>query len=457
LCSNFILVTSVKFNYDANLDICVKHYDGGKVYVVVNCYVAATHCSEFTLSKSMSPAVTSRPAAIWPHIFAGFCASLISIGLARFAYTPLLPVLIQAHWFSASDVVYLGAANLAGYLVGALLGRPLAARISNVTTLRAMKVLVTLAFFACAFPVSTSWFFAWRMLSGVAGGAIMVLVAATVLPHVPGERKGLASGAVFLGLGLGIAASGTVVPLLLRFGLRETWIGLAALSAILTAASWYGWPRSAAPAAQQSTTTLPGAANAPINILYMQYALMAAGLVPAMVFLVDFIARGLGAGTSLGSLFWILYGVGAIFGPPLYGVCADRIGARSAIRLLLSVQTITVAVLVGASNHLLIGALTVIIGSFPPGIVPLVLARVHETVPANAARQNVIWSRATTVFAASQALSGYAYSAIFNRSGGDHRLLFVLGAVATGLAALVDICIAPLLHKQANAGTAKAS
>jgi predicted MFS family arabinose efflux permease len=401
----------------------------------------------------MSPAASGRPTAVWPHIFAGFCASLISIGLARFAYTPLLPVLIQEHWFSASDVVYLGAANLAGYLVGALLGRPLAARISNVTTLRAMKVLVTLAFLACAFPVSASWFFIWRVLSGVAGGAIMVLVAATVLPHVPGERKGLASGAVFLGLGLGIAASGTVVPLLLRFGLRETWIGLAALSAILTAASWFGWPRRDAPAAQQAATTPPSTASAPINILYAQYALMAAGLVPAMVFLVDFIARGLGAGSSLGSLFWILYGAGAIFGPPLYGMCADRLGARLALRLLLAVQAITVAALAGASSLLLIGALTVIIGSFPPGIVPLVLARVHETVPGNPARQNVIWSRATTVFAAFQALSGYAYSAIFNGSGGNHRLLFALGAGATALAVLVDIGVPLLLRKRANAST----
>src|ERR1700754_1022606 len=142
----------------------------------------------------MYPAVSRRSNPTFSYIFAGFCASLISIGLARFAYTPLLPVLIQAHWFPASDVVYLGAANLVGYLVGALLGRPLAKRIGNVTALRAMKVLVTLAFLACAFPVSTSWFFVWRLLSGVAGGVIMVLVAATVLPHVPGDRKGLATG-----------------------------------------------------------------------------------------------------------------------------------------------------------------------------------------------------------------------------------------------------------------------
>lgn len=45
-------------------------------------------------------------------IFAGLCVSLVGIGLARFAYTPLIPPMIEAHWFVASDVVYLGAANL---------------------------------------------------------------------------------------------------------------------------------------------------------------------------------------------------------------------------------------------------------------------------------------------------------------------------------------------------------
>ncbi|WP_176510439.1 YbfB/YjiJ family MFS transporter, partial [Pseudomonas urethralis] len=70
----------------------------------------------------------SIPRAPWLPIWAGLCASLVGIGLARFAYTPLIPALINAHWFANAAVVYLGAANLAGYLVGALIGRPLAKR-----------------------------------------------------------------------------------------------------------------------------------------------------------------------------------------------------------------------------------------------------------------------------------------------------------------------------------------
>ncbi|RFB72878.1 MULTISPECIES: YbfB/YjiJ family MFS transporter [unclassified Herbaspirillum] len=403
-------------------------------------------------------AVASR-SAVWRHILAGLCASLVSIGLARFSYTPLIPPLIQAHWFSASYIVYLGAANLAGYLLGALLGRPIARKLSNVATLRLMMVLVTLSFLACAMPLSVAWFFGWRLVSGIAGGAIMVLVAATILPHVPPERRGSASGAIFLGLGLGIAGSGTLVPLLLNLGLWQTWFGLGVVSAVLTAASWFAWPPANAPAAgpvtAPVTTHAESAASAAppsssgVGLLYAQYALMAVGLVPAMVFFVDFIARGLGAGAHQGSLFWILYGVGAIFGPPVYGLLADRIGARLTMRYVLLVQLLAVAGLCSTDNHLYLALLTLLVGAFPPGIVPLMLARVRETVTghAHAERQNVVWGRATTIFAAFQAVAGYSYSAIFNASGGSHRLLFMIGGIAIAIALTSDLGL-PLLQRR---------
>jgi hypothetical protein len=73
----------------------------------------------------------------WHATVSASCASLVGIGLARFAYTPILPAIIGAHWFAPSDAAYLGAANLAGYLAGALLGRPLAARLPAPMLLRA--------------------------------------------------------------------------------------------------------------------------------------------------------------------------------------------------------------------------------------------------------------------------------------------------------------------------------
>lgn len=380
---------------------------------------------------------TSTSTGIWLPIFAGLCASLVSIGLARFAYTPLIPSLIEAQWFSANDVVYLGAANLVGYLIGALLGRPTARQLGNKNALRLMMLVVTAAFFACAFPLSVSWFFGWRLLSGIAGGAIMVLVAATVLPHVPAARKGLASGAIFLGIGLGIAGSGTLVPPLLSLGLQATWLGLGALALLLTALSWFGWPSDFPhpQAAQEKVSVEPTPRG--VYLLFAQYAFMAAGLVPAMVFLVDYVARGLGAGAHVGALIWVMYGLGAIVGPVSYGFLADQLGARSGIRLVLVVQAIALGLLAMSHSFVALALLAVILGSFPPGIVPLALARVHELVPEHQ-RQQIAWSRATVSFATFQALAGFAYSALFNASGGHHALLFVIAAGAIVVALLLE-------------------
>lgn len=195
----------------------------------------------------MAAVVRTEEIANWRPVLAALCANLVGVGLARFAYTPLIPALIAAHWFSPSATVYLGAANLAGYLGGALLARPIAARAGAASALRGMMVVASVAFFACAFPLSFGWFFVWRFASGISGGALMALAAPVVLPHVGPSRRGLASGAIFTGVGLGIAASGTLVPLLMRAGLAQTWFGLGAVALLLTAVSWGGWPRQHLP------------------------------------------------------------------------------------------------------------------------------------------------------------------------------------------------------------------
>src|SRR4051794_32484585 len=186
-----------------------------------------------------------RPSrAGWRGTASALCAVLVGIGLARFAYTPLVPALVEAGWFTPAQAAYLGAANLAGYLAGALAGRALAARISIPILLRGMMLLAAASFFACAAPLAFSWFALWRFGSGLGGAVLMVIAAPAVLPFVPAQRRGLAAGLIFTGVGLGIAASGTLVPLLLRGGLPQAWLGLGGLSLLLTLAAWSGWPRS---------------------------------------------------------------------------------------------------------------------------------------------------------------------------------------------------------------------
>ena len=47
---------------------------------------------------------------VWRAMLSGTCASLVGVGLGRFAYSPLIPLLITEHWFTPSEAAYLGAA-----------------------------------------------------------------------------------------------------------------------------------------------------------------------------------------------------------------------------------------------------------------------------------------------------------------------------------------------------------
>jgi hypothetical protein len=92
-----------------------------------------------------------------------------------------------------------------------------------------------------------------------------------------------------------------------------------------------------------------------------------------------YLARGLQASDHVGSYFWSLYGLGAVFGLPAYGYVTDRLAPPSAIRLLLVVQTAALASPAMTNDFAVIGILTVIVGNFPCGIVPMTLGRKRET------------------------------------------------------------------------------
>jgi predicted MFS family arabinose efflux permease len=324
-------------------------------------------------------------------------------------------------------------------------------QLSAATAIRGMMLLAAVAFFACAWPVDFAWFFAWRFAAGISGGALMVLAAPTVLPHIPPARRGLASGAIFMGIGLGIAISGTLVPLLLRQGLTQTWIGLGILALVLTLVAWNGWPAHEPVAAAKHRTGLPARPARQLRALYLEYGLNAVGLVPHMIFLVDFIARGLGQGIEAGSEYWVLFGLGAVVGPLLTGHLADRAGFGPALRLAYLAQAVAVALpLFGFGGPGLILS-SLIVGAFTPGIVPLVLGRLHELLAHHPAAQKAAWSKTTTSFAVMQAVAAYGMSFLFVQSGGNYRILFLLGTSAVIAALAIDLVASIMARGAADA------
>jgi len=244
---------------------------------------------------------------------------------------------------------------------------------------------------------------------------------------------------IFLRLGLGVAASGTLIPQLPTTGLRDTWLGLGVLSFSLTVLSWFGRPATNPPTAQPAPTHKAERGSLALRVLYTQYAANALGLVPVIVLLVDYVARGLGRGATVGAHYWILYGLAAIAGPIICGSLGGHVGFRAAWRIGLALQAIAITVLAATGSPYVLAGATVILGVLTPGIVPIVLGRINELVPDDLVEQRAAWSRATTAFALFQALGGYGYSYLFCRFHNNYALVFLCSAGALTLAFIGDV------------------
>ncbi|TFH88487.1 YbfB/YjiJ family MFS transporter [Billgrantia azerbaijanica] len=367
-----------------------------------------------------------------PALLTGIMATLAGIGVARFAYTPLLPALIEQQWFSASQAAYLGAANLLGYLIGALTAHGLSERFPPRWVMAAAFAGIGLSFLACATPGAIGWFFVWRLVSGVAGAILMVVGPATALAATPPDRRATVGALVFTGIGLGALLSATLVPLLLEVGLTATWLALGLLSLAAGMAGDRGVARLGEPAGIPHSASAPPAAarrlgTAAVLLVMAAYGLDAVGFVPHTVFWVDFLTREAGLGHGAASLQWALFGVGAVAGPLLAGVVARHLGWHVGLTLGFVIKAVAVAIpllsltLIGRSlSSLLVGAMI-------PALVALTSGRLAELVGPAAHKR--LWGYATAVFAAAQAIAGYAMSALYSASG-TYYPLFTLGSLA---------------------------
>ena len=364
--------------------------------------------------------------------FAGWAALFSGLGLARFAFTPLLPAMIEAGWFSPGGGAAQGAANLAGYLAGAAVALPLARHFPLRPLLRAGMALVAVALALCmispnAWPAGGLLFGIARTLAGAAGGVLVVLAPPALLAGVGGERRGRIGGLMFAGVGCGIAGSAIVLPWLIGVGLPAAWGGLAAAALLLAALAWPLWPREA------PVLPPPARGVSGLGRLVSGYALNSTALVPHMLLLSDFVARGLGEGVTTGAIVFALYGVAASCGPVAGGALADRFGFRPALRAGTAAQALAGLLPVLAPTLPLACLSAILMGALTPGMPLLVLGRAVELVGAERARRG--WARATIAFAACQGLAAWAAAALFAATG-DYATLFAgaaLFAVASGL------------------------
>ena len=182
----------------------------------------------------------------WFRLSIGGAAALfIGMGLGRFSYTPMIPILINTGGLSEAEAGYIGAFNLAGFLFGVLYQPFLRSKLGVRGVLNTSLALALSSLIASALPLDKPWLFpwlaCWRSLIGVAVGTIMVQALAVVTRAAPPDKLGLATGIVFTGVGGGIFLSGIAIPILLTHGVPVTWLGIAALGLFATLIGFYSY------------------------------------------------------------------------------------------------------------------------------------------------------------------------------------------------------------------------
>ena len=365
-----------------------------------------------------------------PALMTGIMATLAGIGIARFAYTPLLPAIIQEGWFTASQGAYLGAANLLGYFIGALVAHSLSERFSPRLVMAASFAGIALSFVLCAGAGGFLWFFFWRLVSGIAGAILMVVGPSLALAATPPERRTRVGAMVFTGIGFGALLSAFIVPLLLGLSLSVTWgtLGLLCIAAGLLC-DW-GIAHLASPitASPRGNSPIRGAGVKIIVMLVVgAYALDAIGFVPHTVFWVDYLARENALGNQAASLQWGIFGLGALCGPFMIGALAHRVGWQGGLMIAFAAKAAAVLLPVFSLALLSQSVSSFMVGAMIPGIVALTSGRLAELV--GPAAHKKLWGQATAAFAAAQAVAGYAMSALYGTWGSYAPLFAISGLI----------------------------
>jgi predicted MFS family arabinose efflux permease len=366
---------------------------------------------------------------LWRYAWPGLLATLTAVGLARFAYTSIMPFMIADGAVTPAGGAYRGAANFAGYLVGAGLAARLAHRFGMSRAIHAAFVLTALALAASMAPGHFWWHFPWRLLSGVTGGTLMVLGPSFLLAGAPPGTRGRVGGITYTGVGLGIALASVVVTPLAQLDLAWAWGALALGAALSTAFSWRRWRGGGElPEAPRRRLRLP----LPALLATAAFASDGIGFMPYALFWVDFIARGLGRGASAGAVNWLLFGIGAALGPSIAGRLGDRVGVGRAQALVFLVKSAAVLLPVFATSTAALAVSSLVVGALTPGVAALSSARVTGLVAAP--DQTRAWGAATLAFAAVQTAGGYGLSYLYAATG-SYAPLFIAGSAALLLGA----------------------
>lgn len=287
----------------------------------------------------------------WAIALAGLVALAVAMGIGRFAFTPLLPMMLHDGVVDLPGASWLASANYLGYMLGALLCtlQPwLWARFRSLPLLdyvglvRVGLISVGLLTLAMAWEMPAAWP-ALRFLAGIASSVVFVYTSGWCLSRLARLGVPAMGGIIYAGPGVGIVASGLLASVMVAWDWRAAagWLIFGVLAFALSATAWKALRGGDERLARLASPVPAGAGGASAPALHhgsaemavftLAYSLAGFGYIITATFL-PVIARAALPGSAWLDLFWPLFGLGVTVGALL----ATRLPPGKDFRLLLA-------------------------------------------------------------------------------------------------------------------------
>ncbi|WP_198675912.1 YbfB/YjiJ family MFS transporter [Kribbella monticola] len=366
--------------------------------------------------------------SVRPWRLAGEAAAALAVGMGigRFVFTPILPLMQAQAGMSPRLGAGLATANYVGYLIGALAAIVMPALIRSRLVLRG-SLLVLIGTLALM-PITTSgghWV-VLRLVAGIASAMVFVIAVSGLLTSPAKHLIGWAFG----GIGAGIALSGAAVLLLRTTGSwRAAWWSAAALSVALTIPAWQ--LRVPHQGSNDETRRRPGGRW--FAALVTSYSLEGVGYIVAGTFLVAAINQTVDGRAGAGA--WVLVGLAAVPSTALWATLSRTWSRPTLLFAALLVQAVGIALpaIAGGVSSALVSA--TLFGATFLGIGSLALAiGAHLQIPRAVAIL-------TTGYSIGQILGPLAVAPLLHN--GYHQALLI----GSGVVALAAVAAGVLRHR----------
>lgn len=366
----------------------------------------------------------------------GFMALAAALGIGRFAFTPLLPMMRAEGLLGVGGGGWLATIHFLGYAMGALLARYLAAspRPMLFASLAAIALATLVMGLTSSFPL---WILS-RWSAGVCSAFVLVFVSNYVVRRLAQARRPDLQGLLFAGVGTGIALVGLLTLALsaLRMPSWSGWILCGLVSLAVAVLVVREWPETGGHTPEPSPDHPPGAARLEWRLI-LPYGAMGLGYVIPATYLPVMAQAAVPSPLAFGWT-WPVFGAAAV----LSTVVASRVARRLSDRSIWLVSQLVMA------GGLLLPALwphlaSVIVAGVCVGgtFMVITMVGIKEAHRVGGARDATPQIAATTAaFAIGQMVGPAIAGVIYDASGGfAYPLMMASGCLALTASLLLAI------------------